>query len=136
FLTLSLRDETTPSFIMNAAADDALTNVRWDEGMNMWVDEGGTVDQEGQTVTTRANGFAFFVLDSLDKDNVEPCHIIVYNAVTPNGDGINDYFRIDSLGECAQNPKVQVFNRWGRKIFESDNYGPNGDVFDGYSRCR
>lgn len=136
FLTLSLRDATTPSFIMNAASDDALTIVRWDPGMNMWVDEGGTVDHNDQTVTTRVNGFGVFALATLDLDNVEPCHIVVYNAVTPNGDGINDYFRIDNQGECAQNLKVQIFNRWGRKIFQTDNYGPNGDVFDGYSSGR
>ena len=64
-------------------------------------------------------------------------YIVVYNAVTPNGDGINDYFFIDTTNnECANNLNVMVFNRWGVKVFESDNYGVGDDVFDGFSSGR
>lgn len=38
--------------------------------------------------------------------------------------------------ECAENMIVTVYNRWGVKVFETDDYGPTGDVFDGYSDGR
>ncbi len=45
------------------------------------------------------------------------------NVFTPNGDGVNDVFTLNSslnsnavLGPCAS---MQVFNRWGQKVFES-----------------
>jgi gliding motility-associated-like protein len=39
------------------------------------------------------------------------------NAITPNGDGINDTFEIAEAGS-----KLQIWNRWGKRIFKSDNY--------------
>ena len=51
------------------------------------------------------------------------------NAFTPNGDGTNDVFR--PIGQCpVEEYRLQVFNRWGERIFESlgINEGWNGDV--------
>lgn len=39
------------------------------------------------------------------------------NVITPNGDGINDTFEI-----AEKNCKVQIWNRWGKVVFKSDNY--------------
>ncbi len=136
FITLSWRDVTTPQFILDAVENETLTIVRWDDQLNMWVDEGGTLSLNDQTITTKVEGFGIFTLASMVKPLVEPCHIVVYNAVTPNGDGVNDYFKIDNQGTCAQNLRVKIFNRWGVQVFETDNYGPNGDVFDGWSSGR
>ncbi|MBL7862704.1 MAG: gliding motility-associated C-terminal domain-containing protein [Cyclobacteriaceae bacterium] len=50
--------------------------------------------------------------------------IEIYNAVSPNNDGKNDFFDIryiDKLPE-TQNNKVTIFNRWGTKVFEVENY--------------
>jgi gliding motility-associated-like protein len=41
------------------------------------------------------------------------------NVLTPNGDGLNDTFR----PYVSTDPvNLQVFNRWGRKVYESANY--------------
>lgn len=136
-VTLSWRDVTTPQSMINAAQNGTLTIVRWDAPTNMWVDEGGAIDLDTQTVTTAVNGYGVFTLGIVKSDLILPCGIVVYNSVTPNGDGINDYFLIDqSNNECAKNFKVQVFNRWGVKVFETNNYGLQGDVFDGFSSGR
>ncbi len=136
FVTLSWRNVTSPSFIMDAAQQQALTIVRWDDAKHMWVDEGGILNTTDQTITAQVQGLGIFTLAALVKADVQPCHIIVYNAVTPNGDGINDFFRIDNQGNCAKDLHVEIFNRWGVKVFETDHYGPGGDVFDGYSSGR
>ncbi|WP_157893331.1 HYR domain-containing protein, partial [Salegentibacter sediminis] len=55
----------------------------------------------------------------------------ISKAVTPrNGstsDNKNDYFEIDFADECGFTYDVMIFNRWGAKIFESDNYQNNWD---------
>ena len=49
------------------------------------------------------------------------CRIIVPNVVTPNGDNHNDVFKINGL-ENFPNSKLYVYNRWGKKVYESVNY--------------
>jgi gliding motility-associated-like protein len=49
------------------------------------------------------------------------CELEVPNVFTPNGDGLNDTFVIGNL-ELYPNSKMIIYNRWGRKVFESDNY--------------
>lgn len=50
--------------------------------------------------------------------------IEIYNAVSPNNDGLNDFFDlryIDLLPDTQEN-KVTLYNRWGTSVFEVDNY--------------
>ncbi|MFT3910525.1 MAG: choice-of-anchor L domain-containing protein [Ferruginibacter sp.] len=53
---------------------------------------------------------------------IVPVCIKVRNAFTPNGDGINDRWLVYDDFSCLQNVKVQVFNRYGSKVFESNDY--------------
>jgi gliding motility-associated-like protein len=41
------------------------------------------------------------------------------NAFTPNGDGTNDFLLV--YGESLKNINLQIYNRWGEKIFQSKN---------------
>ena len=54
------------------------------------------------------------------------------NAFSPNGDGVNDLWIIDDVINYPQNV-VSVFNRWGDKILEFNNYDNNNVVWDGKS---
>lgn len=47
--------------------------------------------------------------------------LIIPSGFSPNGDGMNDYFEINGIEEYS-NVKLNVFNRWGNEIYESDNY--------------
>jgi gliding motility-associated-like protein len=49
------------------------------------------------------------------------------NAFSPNGDGINDYFNIKGL---TSQSKLLIFNRDGKKLYETDNYTNNWDGKD------
>ena len=55
------------------------------------------------------------------------------NAFTPNGDGVNDVFLIQ--GSFVSTYSFVVFNRWGEKLFESDQMaaGWDGTDFNGRS---
>jgi len=52
---------------------------------------------------------------------------IVPNTFTPNGDGINDLWKIENLS-LYPDQHVQVFNRYGQVVFDSKNYT---DAWDG-----
>ena len=51
--------------------------------------------------------------------------LFVPNSFTPNGDGINDIFLPKGIFVSAYN--VQIFNRWGEKVFESDDINRGWD---------
>ena len=52
---------------------------------------------------------------------VNRCTVRVSEAITPNGDGINDTWVIHNIDQFSNN-RVRVFNRWGDKVFESKGY--------------
>ncbi|MFD1874757.1 gliding motility-associated C-terminal domain-containing protein [Hymenobacter bucti] len=41
------------------------------------------------------------------------------NIFTPNGDGLNERFR-PKTASAIRRTHIQIFNRWGRKVYESD----------------
>ena len=48
------------------------------------------------------------------------CQLYVPNAVSPNGDGLNDVFRV--VHECEfERYELQIYNRWGQRIFETSD---------------
>lgn len=55
--------------------------------------------------------------------------IFVPNAFTPNGDGINDLFRI--YGRCIRLNNLKIFNRWGEKVWETEDIN---EAWDGTYR--
>lgn len=48
-------------------------------------------------------------------------NLVIPNAFSPNGDGINDSWNIQSLGSY-NGAKVSVFNRYGKLVFTSTGY--------------
>lgn len=57
---------------------------------------------------------------------VNPTCLLVYNEFSPNGDGVNDTFRIDCLSRYPNN-KLEVFNRWGTMVYHVKNYKNDWD---------
>jgi gliding motility-associated-like protein len=58
-------------------------------------------------------------------DNVDvlviPCAVNIPNVITPNGDFNNDFLVFENL-EFFPSNNLQIFNRWGKKIYEKDGY--------------
>ncbi|MGY3091396.1 gliding motility-associated-like protein [Hymenobacter sp. UYAg731] len=46
----------------------------------------------------------------------------VPNVITPNGDNQNDVFKVSTAGTSS---KLEIYNRWGRKVYEQANYQNN-----------
>jgi len=47
--------------------------------------------------------------------------LFIPNAITPDGDGINDYFVIKGIESFPEN-EIVIFNRWGNTVYESSPY--------------
>ncbi len=57
---------------------------------------------------------------------VDDCAIMIPNVITPNGDGINDYFQITNI-DYYPNSEIKIYNRWGKRVYESQNYQGDWD---------
>ena len=78
-------------------------------------------------VLTFANELGCAVSDTITI-NVQPVGNVFFpNAFTPNGDGRNDVFA--ALGANVKTYELRIYNRWGEKVFETNNFleGWNGD---------
>jgi len=52
-------------------------------------------------------------------------NVVISKTVTANGDNYNEFFTITGVEDCGFIIELQIFNRWGAKIFESSNYQNN-----------
>lgn len=69
--------------------------------------------------------------DNLSVNIVNQC-INVRNAFSPNGDGINDQWVVYDNNSCLKNVTVNVFNRYGNKVYQNTNYSNNwGGTYNG-----
>ncbi len=74
-----------------------------------------------------------------DDCKVLPCgDVLARNAFSPNGDGMNDTFKIDNIDDvtCYPENTVEIYNRWGILVFDTKNYNNTSNAFDGTSRGR
>ena len=87
------------------------------------VDTNGDGDPDDPTITILPDVFAPFE---------------IFNGVTPDGDGLNDFFLVQGISNWPIN-NVQIFNRWGVLVYDTDGYGGSNDsenVFRGFSEGR
>jgi gliding motility-associated-like protein len=60
-----------------------------------------------------------------DECIVLPCgreDVVISKVITPNGDSHNEFFTITGIEPCDFVIELQIFNRWGAKIYENFNY--------------
>ncbi|WP_191408324.1 T9SS type B sorting domain-containing protein, partial [Flavobacterium bizetiae] len=58
------------------------------------------------------------------------CDVKVYNGISANGDGKNDYFEIEGATTFPEN-RLEIFDSWGSLVFETANYGNGENLFRG-----
>ncbi|WP_418263423.1 DUF7507 domain-containing protein [Flavobacterium faecale] len=64
--------------------------------------------------------------------------ITVHNAFSPNGDGINELFIIENIEDilCYPTNTLEIYNRWGILVYETQGYDNVTRVFKGVSEGR
>lgn len=61
--------------------------------------------------------------------NVRNCPPTVYNYVSPNNDNYNETFFIKGLRDIFLNFELEVYNRWGRLVWQGNNQTNDWDGF-------
>lgn len=141
-LSITLDTNTTPPLFFEESNTTDLAIVRWDNATSKWISEGGvTTDlvtgaNYSKLVTTQVSGYGLFTIALVPAENPEPpSDVIVYNTVSPNGDGINDTFHIKGIDQYPDN-RVEIYNRWGVKVYDANSYNESDVMFRGYSDGR
>ncbi|MBS1636558.1 MAG: gliding motility-associated C-terminal domain-containing protein [Bacteroidetes bacterium] len=47
---------------------------------------------------------------------------LIPNAISPNGDGKNDVWKLDFIELLYPNAEIEIYNRWGEQMFQSTGY--------------
>jgi gliding motility-associated-like protein len=77
---------------------------------------------ENILIWTSVNGVCPILSDTIIVQ-VQDCPdttVFIPEGFSPNGDGTNDLFVISGIN--GANVSVQIFNRWGSKVYENNNY--------------
>lgn len=130
-------DETTTTLARVVSNPEAIRMVRWNFEQEAWMLQEATVDVLNRTVSSIQNindsEMAVFNIAGADLDIILPDGVIVWNALSPNGDGKNDYLFIEQIDQLPNNT-LKIYNRWGAEIFSTSNYDTVGNVFRGYAK--
>jgi len=115
---------SSPVELSNLYVDTTGYDYSWNTGArtaSIFISNPGTY-----YLTAHANGCA--ATDTIEVR--KSCFIDVPNAFTPNGDGINDYFFPGNIfSDAVAGFNMQIYNRWGQKLFETNNI--HGSGWDG-----
>lgn len=102
--------------------------VRYDEDTEFEFFESGTFSIQLLATFGQGDGIVNFEMDTPFTIVVSESKLEVPNAFTPNGDGINDVFRVKEGHRSLVQFRAIVVNRWGKKVAEWTD--PN-DGWDG-----
>jgi hypothetical protein len=74
---------------------------------------------EGEYYVVESNSCGSATSNKIDHEPIDISTLFIPNIITPNDDGKNERFELDSrLAGCY----LQVSSRWGPQVFESSNY--------------
>lgn len=120
-------------------ADLPIASYNWTPGLFLSSD---TVQSPLLVSPLESTNYAFTVVDingctasanifvEIDRNR----NVFIPNVFSPNGDGLNDEFRIHTCTGVGEISKVVIFDRWGDLVAEENNLSPNCDgviVWDG-----
>ncbi|MHC0442819.1 gliding motility-associated C-terminal domain-containing protein [Flavobacterium sp. 3-210] len=132
-LSLTWSTMTTPVELIKEDSEYSLAIAGWNVTESKWNFYPSAVDLQNQTVTAAIDKSGIFTLAKVKTPAADD--VVVYNALSPNGDGLNDYLNITGLEKYSDN-SLEIYNRYGIKVFETVNYGSNENWFRGKSEAR
>ena len=125
----------------DAIAATEITDAITDQGGRISISSDGTFTYVPRLGFVGTDTYEYTVCDDQDPALCDSAMIIievielpvkVFNAFSPNGDGINDTWIIQGITRFPNN-EVQIFNRWGNLIFKVTGYDNTTKVWSGES---
>ena len=101
--------------------------INWDRGLPANEDFFNDV-YWGEYVATVTDANNCVAIDTAYVDYTYASCLVIPNAFSPNGDGYNDQWIIEGL-ELYPNAELRIFDRWGTRVFYSENAAD--DPWDG-----
>ena len=89
--------------------------------------DGSITYNASDTYCERLDSFSYVICNPNGCDTASVCvfinctDIVIFNAVSPNGDRENDVFYIASI-EDYPNSVLKIYNRWGNMVYEKVGY--------------
>ncbi len=126
-LNLFIGNDTTLCYgkLIKLDATNANSTYKWQDNSN---NSTFIVNQKGTYWVTVTDNNNCLVSDTI-KITYQDCFtpdIYIPNAFTPNGDGLNDVFKIETLAEFSEF-HLYIYNRWGEQIFYSEDKNKGWD---------
>ncbi|HMG15642.1 MAG TPA: gliding motility-associated C-terminal domain-containing protein [Saprospiraceae bacterium] len=84
------------------------------------------IAKQSGVIKVKAFKRSCIVQDELRLIVKKPRNVFIPNTFSPNGDGINDKFVIFGGQNVERVKKFEVFDRWGSRVFNAENFYPDG----------
>ncbi len=92
--------------------------VRYDQDTEHEFLQSGTFSVELRVSFVQGTDTIAYEMDEPFSVAISESKLEVPNAFTPNGDGVNDVFRVKEGYKSIVSFKAMVFDRWGKKLYE------------------
>lgn len=92
--------------------------VRYDQDTEYEFLQSGTFSIELRVSFVQGTDTIAYEMDEPFSVAISESKLEVPNAFTPNGDGVNDVFRVKEGYKSIVSFKAMVFDRWGKKLYE------------------
>ena len=100
------------------------------------LDDNVTESSETVIVTATLGATTLSATGTIEDNDNGGCELEFFNALTPSDqDGSNDTFIIENIG-CYPNNSLEIYNRWGVLVFETQGYDNVNNTFKGISNGR
>jgi len=119
----SLTTASLTSAAITAGSDAGLKfNYFIDAGLTTPASDSNHITQSGVFYILATNPVTGCVVKGSVKILLNTASLFIPTLFTPNGDGINDTFVIKGIESYPDN-NLEIFNRWGNKVFAENGYG-------------
>lgn len=72
--------------------------------------------------TAGCSGVAGFTIMPVEQGPIAGAELTFPNVFTPNGDGLNEYFKVGALETYTGGAELYIYNRWGNQVYASKDY--------------
>ncbi|WP_459213063.1 gliding motility-associated C-terminal domain-containing protein [Aquimarina rhabdastrellae] len=136
-VTLTWDDNSNIPFLVEG--NDNINNLRvvgWDSELEQWVNLGMTEisgDMDSGSVKSESfipNRYTALTIGATTE--ILEGDFQIYNGVSANGDGFNDFFTIEDIDQHPNN-ELFIYNRWGVEVYHTRGYN---NTWNGISEGR